>query len=117
MPTERWLTKSFMSNKRESIKGKGREVFFSEQTEERQHDSEPSGQSDSEQSRQRDSVTSRQRHDTAVDQQTVKVTLRLPAPIADQLDAEWLKVRSRDRKATKATIVAEALRTYFGTDA
>ena len=105
-----------MSNKRQSIKGKGREVFFAEQAEERQRDSTPSGQSDSGESRRRDSVTSRQRHAAPAEQQTVKVTLRLPESLAEQLDEEWLNVRSHDRKATKATIVAEALRSYFAQD-
>lgn len=98
--------------KRQSAKGRGKDIFFEEPTAERQA-SEASEQRDRSRAQQQEGTPSQRRDVAPLGQPTVKVTLWLPQELAEQLDQEWLQIRARDRKATKSGLVTRALRDYF----
>ena len=75
-----------------SLKGKGKEIFFPEES-----------------PRQRDSATPRHRAGET-SQRRVKTTFWLTEELVQRLERAWLERRARDPKATKSQIAEEALR-------
>lgn len=82
-----------MAKKRQSLIGKGADVFFSTPE-------EP----------QKPVQAART---TAAKEATVMTTVYLPQSIADQLDEIWLERRKKDKRLQKSHVVTEALRAYF----